>query len=141
MGNRTKAQSFVRFFSSSAALMALAVTAAACSAGGGTAIPQGTQSTGRVSSSAFARLSSQSNAAASAAAQGSNPLIYAADAANNAIYVYNNVPNSTPTRVITTGINNPQGITVDSGGNLYVANAATNDVLVYAPGSGTPSRT
>ena len=141
MGNRTKAQSFVRFFSSSAGLMALAVTAAACSTGGGTAIPQGTQSTGRVSSSAFARLSSQSNAAASAAAQGSNPLIYAADAANNAIYVYNNVPNSTPTRVITTGINNPQGITVDSGGNLYVANAATNDVLVYAPGSGTPNRT
>jgi YVTN family beta-propeller protein len=67
--------------------------------------------------------------------------VYAADAANNAIYVYNNVPNATPARVITTGINSPQGLTADGSGNLYVANAGANDVLVFAPGSSTPSRT
>jgi hypothetical protein len=49
----------------------------------------------------------------SAAAQGSASLVYVSDAFNNAIYVYNNVPNATPVRTIT-GVSNPGGIAVDS---------------------------
>jgi hypothetical protein len=82
---------------------------------------------------------SNHRATISTAAQGSASLVYVSDAVNNAVCVYNNVPNATPIRAIT-GFNNPRGIAVDSYGNLYVANGGANDVLVYAPGSGTPSR-
>ena len=79
--------------------------------------------------------------AVSAAAQGSASLVYVADANDNAIYVYNNVPNALPIQVITQGLHTPMGLCVDSAGNLYVANNAFNTVLVYAPGAATPFRT
>lgn len=76
-----------------------------------------------------------------AAAPGSASLVYVADANDNAIYVYNNVPNAQPIQVITQGLHTPMGLCVDSAGNLYVANNAFNTVLVYAPGATTPFRT
>ena len=42
---------------------------------------------------------------------------------------------------ITTGLNGPQGLYVDSSRNLWVANTSGNNVLVFPPGSSTPSRT
>jgi DNA-binding beta-propeller fold protein YncE len=50
--------------------------------------------------------------------------VYVADANDNAIYVYNNVPNALPIQVITQGLHTPMGLCVDSAGNLYVANNA-----------------
>ncbi|HUO05185.1 MAG TPA: hypothetical protein VMU16_08310 [Candidatus Binataceae bacterium] len=46
--------------------------------------------------------------------------------------------NTAPIATITgpdTGLNHPLGITLDSTGNLYVANPANNSVTVYSPGS------
>jgi hypothetical protein len=42
---------------------------------------------------------------------------------------------------ITTDLNAPAGLYVDASRNLWVANTAGNDVLVFPPGSSTPSRT
>jgi hypothetical protein len=75
--------------------------------------------------------------------------VYVADTANNVISVFNAAPaipgvttpmNVRPIRTIPTG-NTPIGITVDSNGNLYVADFIDNNVLEYAPGSSTPFRT
>jgi sugar lactone lactonase YvrE len=43
--------------------------------------------------------------------------------------------------VITKGVPHPVGIAIDKSGNVYVANRLTSsDVVVYPPGSKTPSR-
>jgi DNA-binding beta-propeller fold protein YncE len=44
-----------------------------------------------------------------------------------------------PDGSITTGINGPQGLTLDPSGNLYVANRTGGTVTEYAPGASTPS--
>jgi hypothetical protein len=81
-------------------------------------------------------------------------LVYVADQANNLVWVFNAPaaapavsPSGTtspivvkPIRSIPTGIS-PVGLTVDSIGNLYVANLFDNDVQEFAPGSSTPFRT
>lgn len=46
-----------------------------------------------------------------------------------------------PIETITDGISAPQGLAVDSAGNLYVANAGNNTVTVYPPSQTTPSVT
>jgi sugar lactone lactonase YvrE len=48
---------------------------------------------------------------------------------------------TTPLYVITKGIYDPEALTADTSGNLYVANPAHNDVAVYSAGSSKPSRT
>jgi len=42
---------------------------------------------------------------------------------------------------VLTGLNSPQGMTVDRKGNLYVANTNGSDVLVFPRGATSPSRT
>jgi hypothetical protein len=42
---------------------------------------------------------------------------------------------------VTTDLNGPQGLYVDASRNLWIANTSGNDVLVFPPGSSTPSRT
>jgi len=50
-------------------------------------------------------------------------------------------PNArTPSYVITKGIYDPASVSVDARDNLYVANAAHNEISVYASGSPTPAR-
>jgi len=82
------------------------------------------------------------------------PVIYVADQANKLVWVFNapvapppaspsgaTAPiNAKPVRAIPTGTL-PTGLTVDSSGDLYVANFLDNDVQEYAPGSSTPFRT
>jgi hypothetical protein len=81
-------------------------------------------------------------------------VVYVADEANNVVWVFNTpvVPPATspggataplnvrPLRSIQTG-NIPTGLSVDSSGNLYVAEFFDNVVQEYAPGSSTPFRT
>jgi hypothetical protein len=42
---------------------------------------------------------------------------------------------------LTDGLSSPQGATVDAKANLYVANTGGQNVLVYAPGSSSPTET
>jgi hypothetical protein len=44
-----------------------------------------------------------------------------------------------PDGTITSGINGPQGVTLDQSGNLYVANRNGGNVAEYAPGVSTPA--
>lgn len=46
-----------------------------------------------------------------------------------------------PKYSITKGIYDPQALATDSAGNLYVANAAHNDIVMYAPASAKPAWT
>lgn len=46
-----------------------------------------------------------------------------------------------PIGTITAGIDDPWGLYVDSGGNLYVANQGSESVTVYPPGATAPSLT
>jgi sugar lactone lactonase YvrE len=46
-----------------------------------------------------------------------------------------------PAYIIKKGIYDPEALTTDSAGNLYVANTHHNDIVVYASGSREPSRT
>jgi DNA-binding beta-propeller fold protein YncE len=68
----------------------------------------------------------------------SSSYVYAAEAtAANEIYKFNagHTANIGPDKTIVgagTGLNTPQGIAVDSSGNIYVANDAANTVTVYS---------
>ncbi len=69
-------------------------------------------------------------------------LIFVSDAANGVIDIY---PQSGKNQKMVgqiTGLTQPQGITTDSKGNLYVANTNSSNVLVYAPPyTGAPKMT
>jgi hypothetical protein len=82
--------------------------------------------------------------------------LYVADSGNNRVLFYP-AGSTTPTRVYGQGgsftsntannggisansLNNPEGIAVDSGGNLYVADQYNNRVLFYPAGSTTATR-
>ncbi len=64
------------------------------------------------------------------------------------IYGQNNNPNTaldnntlgTPTTVSTTSLSDPEGMALDSSGNLYIADVADNRVLYYPSGSTTATR-
>lgn len=58
------------------------------------------------------------------------------------VFVYNaRGQGQKPIQTISSGISSPQGIAVDSSGNLYVANSGNSTVTVYPPGQTTPSVT
>ncbi len=67
-------------------------------------------------------------------------LLYLANDADVIVYPadQNDPP---PIRTITNGVDQPEGLAVDSRGTLYVANSLGNDVTEYRPGQGTPFRT
>jgi sugar lactone lactonase YvrE len=48
------------------------------------------------------------------------------------------VPPMSPQTTPITGLNSPQGIAVDSAGNVYITNTAVNEVLKYPAGGGSP---
>jgi hypothetical protein len=70
------------------------------------------------------------------------PLLYVADAQASDIMIYpQGQINAQPIGQITDGISHPFGITLDSHGTLYVANAGNATVTEYPGGSTTPNVT
>ncbi|HEX3672532.1 MAG TPA: hypothetical protein VHT92_12585 [Candidatus Cybelea sp.] len=68
------------------------------------------------------------------------PLLYVAVTFENEVLVFDQgQKGSTPRATITSGLNEPEGITTDKSGNLYVANQ--NSVTIYSPGATSPSTT
>ncbi|MBV9232953.1 MAG: SMP-30/gluconolactonase/LRE family protein [Candidatus Eremiobacteraeota bacterium] len=66
-------------------------------------------------------------------------LVYVSDQYDNAVEIYKaNVSNPPPIGQITSGVNTPDGLAVDTSGNLYVSNAGGTTVTVYHPGQTTP---
>jgi hypothetical protein len=64
-------------------------------------------------------------------------LVFVSDAANNVVNLYNLAGKQLAQL---TGFSEPQGLTVDADGNLYVANTGDSNILIYAPPySGTPT--
>jgi DNA-binding beta-propeller fold protein YncE len=73
-----------------------------------------------------------------AAIQKSKIEIFVSDVGNNVVDIYN-----TQGKLIgqIDGLSEPQGITSDSKANLYVANTADSDVLIFAPPYNKPPKT
>jgi hypothetical protein len=68
-------------------------------------------------------------------------LIYVSCFAGGFVNIYKQAGfNQAPIGQIT-GLMNPNGLYVDSTGNLYVANESAHQILVYPPGATTPSKT
>jgi hypothetical protein len=65
------------------------------------------------------------------------PEIYVVDLDSNAVKIYSAL-GSHGLKGTITGLAAPQGIGVDSLGNLYVANTSAQNVLVYKPGATSP---
>jgi DNA-binding beta-propeller fold protein YncE len=69
-------------------------------------------------------------------------LIFVSDAANGVIDIYPLAGKNQKMVGQITGLTQPQGITTDKNGNLYVANTNSSNVLVYAPPyTGAPKMT
>lgn len=81
------------------------------------------------------------------AAKSSGPVLYVSDVEANSVTLYPaNVASPAPLATITSGVFEPEGIWVDAGGTLYVANSAYSHpqsagVTVYPPGASQPSLT
>jgi len=67
-------------------------------------------------------------------------IIYVSEWGANEVELFSASPGYQQLGVLT-GFTSPQGITVDRKGNLYVANTNGSDVLIYARGATSPSRT
>jgi hypothetical protein len=75
-------------------------------------------------------------------AAASNKILYVADAASNVVNLYDpSVPNPSPIGSISSGLDVPIGVAIDSSGTIYVVNIANNTVTEYLHGSITPSFT
>ena len=71
-----------------------------------------------------------------------NDYVYVADTYANTVWIFPaGGANPSPVTSITSGLSGPQGMAIDSAGNLYVANGSGADVAIFPPGSSTPSRT
>ncbi len=120
---------------------------AACS-GGSPSVPSSAMPLGiaQPSSPASSAEPSNTNSMASLANEPltTKKLLFVSDAETNKVFVFNaaaTTQNPTPLRVITNGVVEPNGITTDLAGNLYVANYANNTVTVYGPGASKPKLT
>lgn len=72
----------------------------------------------------------------------SGKILYVADANNNVVNLYDPaVPNPSPIGTITSGLDVPIGLAVDSQGTLYVVNIGNNTVTEYLHGTISPSFT
>ena len=67
------------------------------------------------------------------------PRLYIGNSSASTILIYTNNAHPKVIGTITDGISGPTGMSVDGGGNLYVANSTGADVTVYAPGTTVPS--
>ena len=61
------------------------------------------------------------------------PLIFVSDAADGVVDIYNQAGKNQKSVGQITGLKEPQGITTDKQGDLYVADTNSSEVLVYAP--------
>jgi hypothetical protein len=68
-------------------------------------------------------------------------LIYSVSASNNTIdyYVKGTGPNNPVAGSLSGSFSNPEGIAIDSHGDIYVANSNAENILVYAAGSSSPT--
>ena len=123
---------------------------AACSGGSSPAAfsPGGPASTGRADNSllapTIARISREPVATASFMDRraAGKPLIFVSDAADGVVDIYPQAGKSQKMVGQITGLTQPQGITTDKNGDLYVANTNSSNVLVYAPPyTGAPKMT
>jgi hypothetical protein len=70
------------------------------------------------------------------------PLIFVSDAANGVVNIYPQAGKNQKMVGQITGLTQPQGLTTDAAGNLYIANTNSSDVLEYAPPyTGKPAKT
>jgi hypothetical protein len=70
------------------------------------------------------------------------PLIFVSDAADGVVDIYTQAGKGKKLAGQITGLTEPQGMTTDTSGNLYVANTNSSNVLVYAPPyTGSPTMT
>lgn len=68
--------------------------------------------------------------------------VYVADAYADTVWIFPAKGfDKSPVGSITSGLSGPQGMAVDSTGNLYVSNSSAATVTVYPPGSSQPSLT
>lgn len=77
-----------------------------------------------------------STAAAPASEKKQKPLLFTAVTYLNEVLAFDQGKGKTPVYTITSGINQPQGITTDESGDLYVANRQS--ITIYPPGWTTP---
>ncbi|MGA7356395.1 MAG: hypothetical protein WA431_10295 [Candidatus Cybelea sp.] len=70
-------------------------------------------------------------------------LIFSSSASNSTIdyYVKGTGPNNPVAGSLSGSFSNPEGIAIDSRGNIYVANSNAENVLVYTAGSSSPTST
>jgi hypothetical protein len=68
-------------------------------------------------------------------------LLFVADASSGVLIYNPKTANGSPTGSITTGVDTPGGVAVDSHGSLYVANLGNSTVTVYPAGQSSPSLT
>jgi hypothetical protein len=71
----------------------------------------------------------------------SKGLLFVANGRNNAVDIYDKNPPNALLGVITNGIVGPNGMAVDTAGDLFVANTDNQTVTEYPPGSIKPSKT
>jgi hypothetical protein len=64
---------------------------------------------------------------------GGKPLIFVSDAADGVVDIYAQAGKNQKSVGQITGLTEPQGMTTDKKGDLYVANTNSSNVLVYAP--------
>ncbi|HEY2473659.1 MAG TPA: NHL repeat-containing protein [Candidatus Cybelea sp.] len=68
--------------------------------------------------------------------------VYVADAYASTVWIFPAKGfDKSPVGSITTGVSGPEGMAVDSTGNLYVTNTSAATVTIYPPGSSQPSLT
>lgn len=117
------------------ALIGMSLTAVACLASGGTTVwasqvrPQ----------AAHARASTRLHSATQ-----SDPWLYVSGYNNGVVEIYDLATFNTKIGVITTGLMNPAGLTLDAQGTLYVANSphtGGGNVTIYPAGATSPSLT
>lgn len=126
----------VTVFRTAAIAAGVAISLAGCS--------NGSQAVGPLPGAATAS-ASQSSAHPGYARAGIRPAsvngyLYVADDADNVIKVVSN-RGYRDAGIISAGIANPLGVTLDKSGNLYVANMQGGNVTEYSPGSTTPTFT
>ncbi len=67
-------------------------------------------------------------------------VMYVSDYTASNVYVYSTGSTPTLIRTLTTNINNPERIAVDSSGTLYVVNNTDGEIVEYPAGATTPSK-